>query len=190
MRSNLAVSVQYLDQIQVNDGLLESKFDAILDALRAQAAVAEQQADDLETANAEADLEQIRDAAGTEGFDDLSQGGRRGGRQNRIARFYRNRLLRKLYRRLPRRLRRLRTRARRLQKAPGRLTSRASNRIVNRFAPRLGSATTRITSAGRGLNETTKSRTIKVCPRLVLSMQIGKRQGRMISRHSLVLVLD
>lgn len=161
LRSNLAVSVQYLDQIQVNDGLLESKFDAILDALRAQAAVAEQQADDLETANAEADLEQIRDAAGTEGFDDLSQGGRRGGRQNRIARFYRNRLLRKLYRRLPRRLRRLRTRARRLQKAPGRLTSRASNRIVNRFAPRLGSATTRITSAGRGLNRLPKAGPLK-----------------------------
>ena len=112
-----------------------------------QAAVAEQQADDLETANAERDLENMRDAAGTEGFDDLTQGGRRGGRRNRIARFYRNRLLRKLYRKLPRRVRRLRTRARRIQKAPGRLASRARTRLVNRFAPKLTSAASRI-SAG------------------------------------------
>ena len=160
LRSNLAVSVQYLDQIQVNDGLLESKFDAILDALRAQAEVAEQQADDLETANAERDLENMRDAAGTEGFDDLTQGGRRGGRRNRIARFYRNRLLRKLYRKLPRRVRRLRTRARRIQKAPGRLASRARTRLVNRFAPKLTSAASRI-SAGRSLSKLPKAGPLK-----------------------------
>lgn len=159
LRSNLAVSVQYLDQIQVNDGLLESKFDAILDALRAQAAVAEQQADDLETANAERDLENMRDAAGTEGFDDLTKG-RKGGGGNGILKYLKRKLLRRLYRRLPRRVRRLRTRARRIQRAPGRLASRARTRLVNRFAPKLTSAASRI-SAGRSLSKLPKAGPLK-----------------------------
>lgn len=130
IRANIEISTASLEALQAQDSILETKFDAILNAFQKQYEQTEKAKEDAERLKAEQKLEAQADAAGAETPEDLTKGGKKRGRTNRIHQYYKNKLVRQLYRKLPRGVRQLRVKGRQLQRIPGRIKSSAANRIT------------------------------------------------------------
>lgn len=134
LQKNIDINLTSLEALKMQDDILESKFDALMQAFNAQSAAQDEAREKLEDMKSETDLENQRKAAGYEDPADLRGTKRSGGsRTGRIARFFRNKLLRKLYRKSPKRLRRMRQRVRRVQRLPKQLRTRATNSIMKRL---------------------------------------------------------
>lgn len=130
IRANIEISTASLEALRAQDDILTTKFDAILNAFQKQYEQTEKAKEDAERLRSEQKLEAKTDAAGAETPEDLTKGGKKGGRINRIHQYYKNKLVRQLYRKLPKRVRQLRVKGRKLQRVPGRIKSSAANRIT------------------------------------------------------------
>lgn len=143
LQQNIDINLSSLEALRMQDDILTAKFDSLLQAFNAQNDAQDESREKLEDMKSETDLENQRKAAGYETPEDL-RGTKKGGRNSRMIRFFKNKLLRKLYRKAPKGLRRMRQRARRIQRIPNRLKTRASNSIVRR----LPTSAQRIASGG------------------------------------------
>jgi len=133
LQKNIDINLASLEALKMQDDILVSKFDALMQAFNAQSAAQDEARENLEDMKSESDLENQRKAAGYEDPEDLRGTKKGGGRLGRITRFFRNKLLRKLYRKSPKALRRMRQRVRRVQRLPRRLRTRATNSIMRRL---------------------------------------------------------
>jgi len=139
IQTNIDLNLASLEALQAQDDILTTKFDAILNAFQQQYEASQKAEEDAKRLKAEQKLEGQVSAAGTEDPEDLTKGGKGGGRNNRIQQYFRRRLVRQLYRKLPRQVRSLRTRARKLQRMPGRAVGRIKNTTASTISRMLPS---------------------------------------------------
>ena len=134
IQTNIDLNLASLEALQAQDDILTTKFDAILNAFQQQYEASQKAEEDAKRLKAEQKLEGQISTAGTEDPEDLTKGGKGGGRRNRIQQYFRKRLVRQLYRKLPRQVRSLRTRGRKLQRIPGRAVGRIKNATASRMS--------------------------------------------------------
>ena len=139
IQTNIDVNLASLEALRAQDDILTIKFDAILNAFQQQYEASKKAEEDAKRLKAEQKLEGQVSTSGTEDPEDLTKGGKGGGRINRINQYYRTKLVRQLYRRLPRQLRSLRTRGRKLQKMPGKAAGRIKNSAASKISRMLPS---------------------------------------------------
>lgn len=139
IQTNIDLNLASLEALQAQDDILTTKFDAILNAFQQQYEASQKAEEDVKRLKAEQKLEGQISTAGTEDPEDLTKGGKGGGRRNRIQQYFRKRLVRQLYRKLPRQVRSLRTRARKLQRMPGKAVGRIKNTTASTISRMLPS---------------------------------------------------
>jgi murein DD-endopeptidase MepM/ murein hydrolase activator NlpD len=137
IRTNIEISTVSLEALQAQDTILETKFDAILNAFQKQYELSEKAKEDIEKLKAEQKLEGQSDSAGVEVPEDLTKQEPGKKRTNRIQQYYKQKLVRNLYRKLPKRLRSLRTAGKKIQRVPGRTVGRISNVTAGKISKML-----------------------------------------------------
>jgi serine/threonine protein kinase len=148
LQTNVDLNLASLEALQAQDDILATKFDAILNAFQQQYEAAQKAEEEAKRLRAEQRLESKNGSSGSETPDDLTKGGKGGGRKNRIYQYFREKLIRQLYRKLPKRVRALRTRGRKLQRMPGRAVGRVTNTVASRISRMLPS---KVSNFGRNI---------------------------------------
>lgn len=144
LKSNIDLTISAIESVENQDKFLELKLDKILQAFEEQNALAKKFEQDLKLKQAEDKLEQQKDSARGISFEDLTKSNQKSQYENRIARYYKSKLIKKLYRKLPKSLRKGRQNIRRLQKYPKQLTGRAVNRLTSMLPASVRSASSGI----------------------------------------------
>jgi len=148
LQTNIDLNLASLEALQAQDDILATKFDAILNAFQQQYEASQKAEEEAKRLRAEQRLESKNGSSGSETPDDLTKGGKGGGRKNRIYQYFREKLIRQLYRKLPKRVRALRTRGRKLQRMPGRAVGRVTNTVASRISRMLPS---KVSNFGRNI---------------------------------------
>jgi len=146
-------SLQSTQELIINQNdILLSKFDQILEIFGKQAEFQEKLKDKAEAAEKERIIEEQKDLSSTRGLIDTSA--MTGGTSvpSRVARFYKNRAIRRLYRKLPKSVRQTRTTVRNIQRAPGRAVNRVSQQITTRL-PRQANQAAQTLSKAKGIGQ-------------------------------------
>ena len=147
--------------------ILLSKFDQILEIFGKQAEFQEKLKDKAEAAEKERIIEEQKDLSSTRGL--IDTGAMTGGTSvpSRIARFYKNRAIRRLYRKLPKSVRQTRTTVRNIQRIPGKAVGRISNsaaskigRILPAKAANFGKNIASARSAAQGMGGVSKIKSV------------------------------
>ena len=103
MAANVSATFAIIEKLESQDDIISAKLDGLTEAFNRQSQLAKLQQDKQEDMLAEQRAESQRDAAGTEGFTDVS--GKGSGLFGNLIRFFGKRLARWLWKRLPRRWR-------------------------------------------------------------------------------------
>jgi len=161
-------SLQSTQELIINQNdILLSKFDQILEIFGKQAEFQEKLKDKAEAAEKERIIEEQKDLSSTRGLIDTSA--MTGGTSvpSRIARFYKNRAIRRLYRKLPKSVRQTRTTVRNIQRIPGKAVGRISNsaaskigRILPAKAANFGKNIASARSAAQGMGGVSKIKSV------------------------------